>query len=73
MIVEKKSNISTTIDNIEIGEAFEYNGYYFLKTTTIIALGDLDYNSVCMNTGKAVWFSDDVKVIKVNAKLLIDY
>lgn len=72
MKIEKYSNITTTFDNIEIGEVFEYDAHYFLKIATIIALGDIDYNSICISTGKAIWFSNDVKVIKVDAKLLIN-
>lgn len=72
MKIKKYSNITTTFDKIEIGEVFEYNAYYFLKTPIIVTLGDIDYDSVCIRSGAPFWFSDNTEVIKVDATLLID-
>ena len=79
MLIQKDSAKITTFDQIENGEVFTYAGDYFLKITRIRGhmiikdedYDDGEYNAIRMSTGNVTWFSNQIEVIKVDARLLI--
>lgn len=73
MIVEIDSHKTTlSFNNMEIGEVFEYDGKYFLKTINVFD-ADRYYNAIHLSTGNATYFTANAEVVKVNAKLMVNY
>ena len=73
-IVEKEELKQCLISNIEIGECFNHDTEYYIKTDKIYTSSEGIPNSICVNlkdgTTKKFFYYNTCK--KINAKLVIE-
>lgn len=66
MIILKTTKPSTSFEELNEGNIFEYNGNYFIKTNKIDAIGTKSFvNAVCLLDGRAYSFDSWDKVTPI--------
>ena len=71
-IIDKRRS-SIEFENLKYGEVFEFNGYFYIKTTASYCDEDGDYdNAVNIENGELKYFKDNDIVMPVKCKLIIE-
>ena len=73
MEIEIKQNKNCVLfENVEAGDVFEYNNYYYIKMDKTLRFEGADYNVVDLNDGEPRLFLNKTVVFVPSAKLIIE-
>lgn len=58
--------------DIDAGDVFRYNGYYYIKVSSAFRIEGANYSAISLDDGEPILFHNDEKVFVPSAKLVIE-
>ena len=71
-IIDRRKS-SVKFETVKQGEVFEFNGYFYMKTSSSYCDDSGDYDNVVnLESGELIYFEDNDIIMPVNCKLVIE-